>query len=102
MNSTFRIIAKTLQPYISDTYGLLNAADAVMSALGLADAVALTPHDRLVLTALNNSEVMENVRLGRKVAAVVALRRTNPGVVLLREAKEAVEDHRVWDAHAPH
>lgn len=66
---------------------------ALERSIALAEALAplipgLTEHDRLV------DGVMQEVRCGRKIHAIKELRAsTGCG---LREAKDAVEDPRVW------
>lgn len=108
VNSRFRSLAFALQNYVSDTYNLLSAVDAVMDL----DSEVVDerppspyrdlPHDLLVAAALGSEAVMQGVRNGKKIEAIKALRTLGerPGVgvttIGLRAAKEAVEDNRVW------
>jgi ribosomal protein L7/L12 len=97
-SSNFRSIAAALQPYISNTYDLLNATDAVEALLPLVPAdsgyhIVPSSHDALVLTALSSDVVLNWLRDGKKINAIKEVRAlTTCG---LREAKDAVEDPRV-------
>lgn len=111
----FRTVALALRPYISDTYNLLDAADAVVA---LDDTIPVSrpeikspdgkatwdwdysrwrfDHDDLVNVALNNSVVMQYVADGKKINAIKELRAVSRAG--LKESKEAVEDQRVVSA----
>jgi ribosomal protein L7/L12 len=105
MSDRFRSVALALRSYVSDTYALLEAADAVIAL----DAPAPSPtgssleipHEVLVCAALGNEDVMQQVHAGKKINAIKELRglgaRTGlVSAVGLKAAKEAVEDERVW------
>lgn len=95
MDNTFRTIARTLQPYISDTYDLLNATDAVMQATFSLfpdkDSLrvnACTPE--LIRFATTNKNIVGLMsREGNKILAIKELRTlTGCG---LKASKDAVE-----------
>jgi hypothetical protein len=93
LTDRFRSVAIALQPYISDTYDLLNATDAVLRLdANVRDA---QNHDSLVAAARGSEDVLAPMREGRKILAIKALRSlTGCG---LKAAKEAVEDSRVME-----
>jgi ribosomal protein L7/L12 len=106
VSNRFRDVAKALQPYVSDTYDLLNAVDAVLSldapespwtaVMPKWDANLNRweyPHNALVDLALANTEVMEGMYDGKKIQAIKALR-TASGCGL-KAAKDACEDARI-------
>jgi ribosomal protein L7/L12 len=130
-NNLFRSIAWALRETLTDTYALLATSEIVESFV-LADRADREaeiretvreeindlesqvynlraqvhypeyPHDMLVAAALGHNGVMEEVRNGKKINAIKALRnltRFNVGdlsvVAGLKAAKEAVEDPRV-------
>ncbi len=81
-----------------NTYELLNLAEALVEAgVNFAEPTTIgSTHETRVRDALNNAEVMQHMRDGKKISAIKALRLlTNCG---LKEAKDAVEDSRVIDA----
>lgn len=93
---TFRRVIGVLQPYISDTYDLLNAADAVAAIWPDHSTApkAVFPHDALVACAKGSRVVMAAVMDSKKINAIKELRNlTGCG---LKESKEAIEDSRVW------
>lgn len=96
MSDNFRTVARTLQPYISDTYNLLNATDAVLVVLSLtAPSPAEDPHDARVQWVLNSPAVLALLVADRKISGIKVTRAECPGNPGLKEAKEAVEDPRV-------
>lgn len=79
-----------------DTYALLNLAQAAVDGANMLTHVV--GHEQFVTAAIHSGVVMDYVRAGQKINAIKALReRTSAG---LKEAKEAVEDTRVWQ-YAP-
>lgn len=102
----FRSVARAIQPYVSDTYDLLNAADAVVNLPSAAPRVA-APHDLLVWAALGNPTILDHVKSGNKIGAIKELRglwlsKGGDGVGIgLKEAKEVIEDWRVWGNYTP-
>lgn len=113
-NNRFRSVAFALRSYISDTYNLLDAADAIValdSEIEPFRPVIKSPdgravynwslghwtfdHNGLVDIALNNSDILEFMLDNKKIHAIKELRgRTFAG---LKESKEAIEDGRVTD-----
>jgi hypothetical protein len=100
----FRTVARTLRPFISDTYNLLDAADAVVGLPTPTTPAVAPPHDLLVFAALGNGDVMDAVRDGKRINAIKELRSLWPaslgglGVgINLKAAKEAIEDARVME-----
>lgn len=97
--NNFRTIALALRDHISDTYQLLNAADAVESIIPKLQGVApealvgSAAHERNVNVALRSPDAMGFMRNQRKILAIKQVRiLTGCG---LKEAKAAVEDERV-------
>ena len=92
LTERFRAVAFALEPYVDGTYNLLRAADAVVA---LDNTIAhQNTHDSLVHVVLNDYAIMDEVRDGKKIKAIKALRaQANCG---LKEAKEAIEDERVY------
>ncbi len=106
----FRTVAKALAPYIKDSSELLYAVDDVLRVHPVRDDLpapvgqAFVPgenryeftHEALVRAALGDEEVLGHMRDQKKINAIKALRTlTGCG---LREAKDACEDQRVYDA----
>ena len=93
LTDRFRSVALALQPYISNTYDLLNATDAVLALDAATPSIVPPTHDQLVAAARGSEDVLAPMREGKKINAIKALRSlTSCG---LKEAKEAVEDQRV-------
>lgn len=116
--NNFRTIALALRSYVSDTYSLLNAADAVEailpelhanSELPTAFSNGAThidtygrmeyPHEVLVARALDSVTVLDEMANSRKINAIKHLR--NATGCGLKAAKEAVEDSRVLNKATP-
>lgn len=94
MDQNFRTVAVALQPFISDTYTLLNAADAVVQALAVPETQVREQggytHRELVDIACGNETIVSAMMENRKIPAIKELRAiTGQG---LRATKEAVED----------
>ena len=89
----FRTVARALQPYISDTYDLLNAADAVLTAMSTPAMPDKPTHEDLVAIALDSESVMNFIRDEQKINAIKELRSLTR--CSLKETKDAVEDYRV-------
>jgi ribosomal protein L7/L12 len=88
----FRTVALALQPYISNTYDLLNAADAVLSALDGAATPNLAVREvtpALIDYACHNPAVLDYMGQTKKINAIKVLR-DNTGCGL-KAAKDAVE-----------
>ena len=60
-----------------------------------AKLTVVTPHDRLVETALRSASIIDNVANGRKIQAIKDLRAA--AQCSLKEAKDAIEDRRVTE-----
>jgi len=88
----FRSVALALMPFISDSYNLLNAVDAV---LGIHPEPEVRErggytHAELVDIATHSEAVVSEMLNDRKISAIKELRAlTGQG---LKETKEAVED----------
>lgn len=81
-----------------DVYQLLNLTDTFVGQ-SFIDPSLPTPeqsHDALVLTAIQDREVMAHMFDKKKINAIKELRRISS--CGLKEAKDAVEDHRVSTA----
>lgn len=99
----FRTVALVLRPYVGGTYDLLEAADAVVALdppAVAASAVLPIPHALLVMAALGSEAVMTEVRAGKRINAIKALRMLSKNsddqiTVGLKAAKEAIEDVKV-------
>jgi ribosomal protein L7/L12 len=89
ISAEFRSVARALQPYIRNTYDLLNAVDAVMGV------VVPDPdtHEGRVQIGLNSSVVIDFLRAGQKINAIKQLRAL--ASCGLKEAKDATEDSRL-------
>jgi hypothetical protein len=117
MTDRFRSVALALRDYVTNTYDLLNAADAVVAldhTIPQERPTIKTPdgkatwdwtynrwtftHDDLVTRALDMPEVMQPMAEGKKINAIKALRQA--AFCGLKEAKEACEDQRVVSAAA--
>lgn len=115
MSNRFRSVALALRDYVSNTYDLLNATDAVMALDGEVTTDLPTiqspdgkatwdwtynrwvfTHDDLVSRALDMPEVMQPMADGKRINAIKALRQA--ASCGLKEAKEACEDPRVTSA----
>ena len=119
MELNFRSLAKILANYIDEPHTMIQATDAILTAfpvqqpndkmVGLKspDGKAhwngerwVFVHEALVQRALYNSTIMDSVKSDRKIQAIKHLRdMTYCG---LKEAKEAIEDQRIWGAHNDH
>lgn len=78
---------------------ILRVADTVYNDVVLPlmpTVVDYSTHDGRVLAALSDPEVMEHMRNGKKINAIKRLRAV--GNLSLKDAKEAVEDTRVYSA----
>lgn len=104
----FRTIATALAPHVSgNTYGLLDAADAVLAVVPNLDATkpapdVVIPDDVVYRVARGNDDVCEHMRQGKRINAIKALRALFApsagarGLVGLKQAKQACEGDR-WD-----
>lgn len=91
----FKKVVMTLSPYITDTYNLLNAADAVMGVLPV--TMQVDTHEGRVLAALADPEVIQHMRDGKRINAIKRIRViTNCGLL---DAKNASEDPRLMAFH---
>jgi len=89
----FRTALVGLAPYITHTGDLISAADWVVANSTPHPAMENT-HDNLVRRARDSHKVWEQVQERKKIEAIKQLRAlTGCG---LKEAKEAIEDDRVW------
>lgn len=64
------------------------------------DERVINDHEALVSMALRSDVVMQHVRDGKKIDAIKELRFLTKSN--LREAKDAIQDYRVWSSYAPH
>ena len=112
MTDRFRTVALALRDYVTNTYDLLNAADAVVAldhtierdlpTITSPDGKATWDwtynrwnfqHESLVDVALSNDTIMTAMKEGKKINAIKELRTV--ARCGLKEAKEACEDSRV-------
>lgn len=95
--SNYRKVAEALAPHMDTPTALVHAVSSVLYALNLQDdgAVVLSEHDKLVMRAANDNEVLRNLAGHRKIHAIKRLREIE--ACGLKAAKEAVEDPRVVD-----
>ena len=98
--SNFKTIAFALRDYVSGTYDLLAAAEAVERVLPGLDVPVPAPvpqedfsHDALVSRVLANGNILGFLLNHQKISAIKELRfDTDAG---LKQSKDAVEDYRV-------
>lgn len=98
MSEQFATIVRALSAHITDSWTLINAADAVVEALNPTEVKTYDTHDDIVKAALASNEVMGFVADNKKIYAIKELRSITGRS--LKETKDAVEDWRVWQ-HAP-
>lgn len=94
MNDMFRTVALALRPYVTGTYDLLNATDAVLDVMNSQPSIPKPDdHEGMVAFCLRSPFVLIPLAQGKKISAIKALRtETHCSLV---EAKNAVEDDRV-------
>lgn len=87
-----------IQPFLIQPETIpTNTADPYAIIMLRAKLIGSTIHEELVKVALNNFAVMTNVRESKKIQAIKELRTaTSCG---LKEAKDAVDDNRVWGSY---
>lgn len=98
--SDFRATARALAPFISDSFSLLDAVDAVLDVVPLEPISPAAPgksaewkHDTLLRLAQQTPEVIAELREGRKIYAIKALRTVS--LCGLKDAKDVIEDSRL-------
>lgn len=82
-----------------DTYAVLAVYEALETHIPAPATVMEFTHDALVARALSSRKVMEEVFLNRKINAIKELRQITG--CNLKQAKEAIEDDRVWPGQVP-
>lgn len=93
--NNYRKAAEALAPFM-DSQTLVRAIPALLDAFGMEDVpVVLSDHDKLVMQASNDDEVLNNMAQHRKIYAIKRLREISG--CGLKAAKDAVEDPRVVD-----
>lgn len=91
----FRTALVLVNKVISENYASLDLNTQIALADAFVAHTNLSPHDALVQRALASTTVMDLMHEGKKIGAIKELRTiSNAG---LKEAKDAVEDHRVTD-----